>query len=531
MSSTRHAPPGSRTKQSAFCSSVEYDRGLLANIVANRAADLSPADVSLLFALQHFSWQPGGLDRVAADLIAGYPHELATPAMQKFGTRPGQIYNASQVKQVRDEIPGGEFHYLLQGEDDPKSFLSEMDEPTDAVDRYTSGWERDKKQAAKQRAEEAAKRPAGYPVSQFVEVCRKAAGQLADNLAELCLNPEIKVEGGPWWFPNLVATLRHYVAARCQQRPAIFVETEIVRLVTRALDYALETRELVMIYGDSGLGKSDAIKAWCTAHPGQARYVQVPPHLDNISFFRGIAEAYGVSSALSLKSVDLRERVGKVARAAGLALVFDEGHNLLCQDDRCRKRPTRISWIMTELVNYGVPVVICATPQFESEKANIEKRTGWNWDQFDRRIGFPEVLPKELSLAEMESVARAHFPEGDAASIKALVGYGIFSNSKLAGIAHILKKARFEVKCSGRTKVTLDDIQAAIRKRMPLDAPVNAQSPEPRAAAPRTKRAATIPAGPLLRKNTLPAAGTSPRGVRPVEAEPVASRFNHEVLA
>jgi len=531
MSSTRHVPPGSRTKQSAFCSSVEYDRGLLANIVANRAADLSPADVHLLFALQHFSWQPGGLDKVAADLIAGYGHELATPAMRKFGTRPGQIYNASHVKQVRAEIPGGEFNYLLQGEDDPVSFLDVPDEPSDPVVRYTGEWEGEQRAAIAKIKSDAAKHPASYPAAQFVEVCRKAAGQLADNLAELCLNPEIEVEGGPWWFPNLIATLRHYVAARCQKLPATFVETEIVRLVTRALDYALETRELVMIYGDSGLGKSEAVKAWCGAHPGQARYVQVPPHLDNISFFRGIAEAYGVSSALSLKSVDLRERVGKVARAAGLALVFDEGHNLLCQDDRCRKRPTRISWIMTELVNYGVPVVICATPQFESEKANIQKRTGWNWDQFDRRIGYPEVLPKELSLAEMESVARAHFPEGDAACIKALVGYGIFSNSKLAGIAHILKRARFEVKCAGRSKVTIDDIQAAIRKRMPVDTAVSAQSPAPRVAALRTKRPANVSAGPLLRKNTLPAADASPRGVRPVEDEPVAARFNHEVLA
>jgi len=101
------------------------------------------------------------------------------------------------------------------------------------------------------------------------------------------------------------------------------------------------------------------------------------------------------------------------------------------------------------LLTNGVSVALLTTPQFEEDKARIKERTGWNWDQFDRRIGVPIHLPKELTQAELASVARVIFPEGDASAIKALVGYAFFSKSQLAGIEHIVKRARFEADRGG----------------------------------------------------------------------------------
>src|ERR1051326_1632599 len=125
---------------------------------------------------------------------------------------------------------------------------------------------------------------------------------------------------------------------------------------------------------------------------------------------------------------------------------------------------------MAELVNYGVPVALLATPQFEQDKQSLKERAGWNWDQFDRRIGIPVTLPNEISDSDLAAVAKAKLPSGDAKTIRALVAYALWSNSQLAGIDHIVTRAQFQAGKEGRA-VEFRDIEEAIRRRKPVDQP------------------------------------------------------------
>jgi hypothetical protein len=432
-------------------------------------------DRELLFSLQYHSWQPGGLAKIAADLLVRYPEHLCTPSMTKFGCKSGQVYGSGEVKAVRSEIPNGEELFLLCGESSDFEILPEV--PT-LCDEIFEGANRSQALHKHREAQKRAKaQPSSYPAAKFEELCQEAAKGLEDYLARLCIDPGLKLES-PWYFQNLISCLREYLGKEAGRKNGT-AETEITKMIEEALEYALQSGELVPIQGLARIGKTHALKSWCERHPGQARYIQVPPTNDDASFFRSIAEALGVSSGLSFKTTQIRERVKRTAQSARLLLCFDEGHWLLTQDYRARKRPSRIAWIMTELVNKDVPVVLVSTPQFEEDKTRIKERTGWNWDQFDGRIGVPIILPAEISPQDLDAISRAQLPKEDfdacgessnyKKAINALVGYAMFTKSQVAGIGHVVKRARFEAEKQGRKKLRLAEISSAIALRMPVD--------------------------------------------------------------
>jgi hypothetical protein len=136
------------------------------------------------------------------------------------------------------------------------------------------------------------------------------AGDLDKLLAELCLNPEIKIEAATCpYFPNLFQMLREYRQRLIETVRTTRVVTELGQQVFDTLDYALEGRYLVLIEGLARKGKTFATRAWCELHPGQVRYVQVPSTNDDMGFYRAIARSLGVSINLSFKAQQLRHRV------------------------------------------------------------------------------------------------------------------------------------------------------------------------------------------------------------------------------
>ena len=65
---------------------------------------------------------------------------------------------------------------------------------------------------------------------------------------------------------------------------------------------------MTVIEGEARFGKSHSvIPDWCEADPGRARYVQLESSRDEMSFFRAMAEALGVSiNSLNSKAQELR---------------------------------------------------------------------------------------------------------------------------------------------------------------------------------------------------------------------------------
>jgi hypothetical protein len=409
MSSTRHAAPGSGFNQERYASSLEDESRLLANLVARRCqAAECRAEVEAIMFIQWHSHQEGGLKPLARalekQLLAGDP---------------------AYVKHRR-EWP--------QEMEDVRAMISSEPARTAPARRTVAGDPR--------------------PGEDEDAIC--------EALMDFCLNPRSLLWDRLGASMPLVEVVNQAQSAHREECGRAIVKTEIARQVMECLDYALGTSSLVLIEGDPRTGKSFAAKNWCRRRPGIVRYVQVPSSNDEKAFHRKIAEAVGVSCSASKKGLEIRERVEIAVQGLKLMLVLDEAHYLWPQVNTRVARPKRINWIMTELVNYGVPVALISTPQFTSDQQRVEKNTGWTSGQFIGRIAHYRQLPGLLSKSDLEAVARFHLPEGSDKSIQYLARYAEFSKSYVAGIEHVVRRARFEANLAGDDRVKFSHLDAVV---------------------------------------------------------------------
>lgn len=144
--------------------------------------------------------------------------------------------------------------------------------------------------------------PKTYPASDFADECARAAREHFGKFLfeKLCLDPAIELNDRTlWYLPALVETLAELHDIRAAEAAARAPVTQIGAQMNESLEYALAVRGLVVIDGVARTGKTFAVKAWCDAHPGQARYVQVPSSNDDMSFYRALCEALGLGANLA----------------------------------------------------------------------------------------------------------------------------------------------------------------------------------------------------------------------------------------
>jgi hypothetical protein len=273
------------------------------------------------------------------------------------------------------------------------------------------------------------------------------------------------------------------------------VTTEIGRRVAEAIEYARATRCLVLVDGLPRIGKSFSARTFCERSAGMVRYVETPASNDDFSFFRAIAKSLGVASSLKMKAQEIRARVEETLQAGDLTVVLDEAHYCFDSYLRSSSLPVRINWIMTALVNCGVPVVLVTTPQFYKAQARVEKSTGWTSDQFIGRIGHVEKLPEQLSMPDLVAVAGAVFPEGDARSHRALAAYADLSKQHLSAITALANRARWLAKQDARKDASAADLGRAMRECvLPVEMELAKSLAAAKSRKPRKPRATFSPA-------------------------------------
>ena len=471
MSSTRKAKDDSVFHQARYASSPEFERGLIANLVAKRAAICDDAaDRELIWFIQYLSHQTGGVPALARDLISKYSDRLQTPAMVEIGMKPGRVCNADQVKAIREQMPH-EFAYRfpLRGEADFLDVISRRsyrDEDADgdkalrqlmAGDDYLSDGEK------RELAQKANAYPGFYSSQDFITLCiEEAKSKLENYLRELCVNPATRFDAGPWYFPGLISTLREYMAEFIKAKTAGGFVTALGQKVCDVLDYTAYCRGLTLVQGEARLGKSHAAWTWYEQHPGNARFAEVPTGNDEATFFRVLARGLGLGNFLNYKVVQIRERVESVLLTGHIILVLDEAQRLWPQTNFREGYPKRIVWVMT-MANAGVPICMVSTPQFFVTQKVVEKN-GWNSAQLTGRISHYESLPVDLSPEDLMAVAKTVLPEADAQSLRALAVYARSSARYLAAIDSIAKRARYIAMRAGRAAATTDDVRKAMQE-------------------------------------------------------------------
>lgn len=457
---TRRAKPGSPFRQERYCSSPEYQRGLMANLVAMRCRVLDSAEHrELIWFYQWLSHRPGGITSAVEEMVTLWPERFSSPIAERAIAK-GKMLSEADVTTVFEEVAArldGASTSMHDAGEEKAVFYARL---------YVTSELRDHFEALAEAAQSA------IDPMLIRQLFRDAAlgviGGALTSLPDLifkriCLDPAYRPDQWRAWFVNDLAQLLFDYKEHVENRhAACTVKTDIGHRIGEALGYSLETHGLVLIEGLERRGKTHATKAWCDERPGRARYISVPPSSDDIGFFRAIGQGLGLSLADSVKAVQLRDNIQETVRDRDLMLVFDNAHFLFPQTNYREAIPQRVTWVLTSLVDEGVPVALVTTPQFTLTQQMTAEKSRWRDQQLTGRIMHFERLPRELSEDDLRAVARVYLPHADAKSLKLLIRYAEGSDKYLQGIEALAKRALYLAKRRGEDRPSFEDLKQAL---------------------------------------------------------------------
>jgi len=184
-----------------------------------------------------------------------------------------------------------------------------------------------------------------------------------------------------------------------------FVSTKTTRRISEVMRDAHEAGDTVVIYGQAGLGKTQAVKNYCEKNPA-AIMIEANPSFTALVLMRKLAAAAKVSTVGSLN--DLFESVSDRLRDSGRLIVVDEAENL----------PLRAIEIIRRLHDdTGCGLVLSGMPRLV---ANLRGKHG-ELVQLYSRVSVALNLGDSMPDEELEEIARAAMPEADDATIAELV--------------------------------------------------------------------------------------------------------------
>ena len=497
MSSTRRVQAGQPRRQNGWASAPEYHvlHGLNGTAVAFKAALQDTQEKrELLYFLQALSLRDGGLRRLARELVEMFPDRIGTPTMHAIGCQPGKRLTAEQSMEIAGELGDNEWSTA--------EFLREFaGEPNEARGARLV-----------------------RPASAWLDECRERTATELDRFIEaLCCDPKMEVAtqvgslpayrrcveivlddvrdqlDGDWklgrerpdlksavgdrnqfraaevpYFHDVLGALFEYQRRHAEVTRADYVETSIGKIVFEAMDYVLDTGRSALVEGNSGFGKTTALKAWCEMHPGQARYVQLSGITTRRTFFRKLSKAFGVANGDGMSASRMQSRVEDFLHRTKLILAIDEGQYLWPQGKRVESHPELINWLNTACYNEGVPFLISATKQFTLRRQLVERSTEWSSEQSRRRIRKVFPLPEVPTTNDLQVVARkllGDLGEISEQAVDLVVGYARATRGYFQTVTDAIEDAQLIAKRAGRDRITSKDLKIAIHEwRAPSDA-------------------------------------------------------------
>lgn len=201
-----------------------------------------------------------------------------------------------------------------------------------------------------------------------------------------------------------------------------FVSTKTTRRISEVMRDVHEAGDTVVIYGQAGLGKTQAVKNYCEKNPA-AILIEANPSFTALVLMRKLAAAAKVSTVGSLN--DLFESVSDRLRDSGRLIVVDEAENL----------PLRALEIIRRLHDdTGCGLVLSGMPRLV---ANLRGKHG-ELVQLYSRVSVALNLGDSMPDEELEQIARAAMPEADDETIAELVKH---SNGNTRRMSKLMRGA------------------------------------------------------------------------------------------
>jgi hypothetical protein len=422
--STRHQKSPGPLSQNRYMSSAEFAelRGVSGVAVSARAAVLLTARKrNFIWFLQGLSLAEGGFKRVARELVEMFPDRINSD------DREFALKQSSQSHWLN----GLEFHesnsqnleqFLVDLCINPRIHFIEPGELVDVLDIETD-----------------------KAIEENPELSR---GDFRD--AKLS------------YFKDIIGTLFEYQSRHQTKVRENFQLTAIGKRICATLDYALASRGMVLLDGLEGRGKTEAVKAWCEAHLGMARYVSLNGITNKTTAFREIAKALGIASSYTRTAPEMQARIEDVLKRSKLMLVMDEAHFVFNQSQRMYSRPELVDWIDTAICNRGVPIALVTTPQFIVCMTRAADQVDWNYRQFRRRVKRWEKLPAANTEDDIKAVARNVFKKASAGMISKIAGYALLSKRDLSAVGDVAAEVRAMLGTDDLSNATVDHVHRAI---------------------------------------------------------------------
>ena len=436
----------------------------------------------LLLLIQWFSFQPGGLSDLGKDVIAAFPDRVLTKAMKKAGPpgRDGQWTLQQALIAWKSEWHGPEpyrraswaareaekrwrlVNNWLPNDDEPETapaldcgfheWLAFYFDPDLTAEKVNKGIGCDKANILRGLRQF----NHAYFKSLLLET---AAERLPAYLRDLCTLPQTSVETGPTWFPDIIAVLLDFMDRHAARVKLSVAETEVSRLIAHVLDDTWETKGVGRITGKSGFGKTEKLKAECRAYPGRWRMIEAPLGDSLPDLIRAVGESLGMAFPYGRLRPEDRQKVEFVLRHMRLGIVIDEAHRLCPEQFNRNSVAERYNWLRYAVLDHDLPCVLNVTFQTdrtettEERESRFVKTTGFNMEQFTRRITKEGDLPKVLSRNDFLAVARHHCGGLKQAVLNMLVdaamaapgGLGVFRRVKLRAARFAERRGSGEV--------------------------------------------------------------------------------------
>ena len=210
--------------------------------------------------------------------------------------------------------------------------------------------------------------------------------------------------------------------ARREELVLGFVSTKTTRRIAEVMRDAHEGGETVVIYGQAGLGKTQAVKNYCEKNPA-AILIEANPSFTALVLMRKLATAAKVSAMGSLN--DLFESVSDRLRDSGRLIVVDEAENL----------PLRALEIVRRLHDEtGCGLVLSGMPRLV---ANLRGKHG-ELVQLYSRVSVALNLGESLPDDELFEIAEAALPDADEETLLELVKH---SNGNTRRMSKLMRGA------------------------------------------------------------------------------------------
>src|ERR1017187_3205466 len=448
MSSTRRADANAPLSQERYMSSPEFAelQGISGTAVARRCSLLlSPGKRQLLWFVQGMSLAEGGLRKFARELLNMFPDRLILPSRRDVDWKSGESETINHEECIQLAIGRWTWPEYEEHPDLPslEEFLTDLCINPRLRIRLKSG---------------------GVETSEFdVDLAKDEFPELDElDFHDASLD----------YFRDICGALVEYKRRYEEKLKAGFCLTAIGRQIWKQLDDALKTRTMIVIDGREGRGKTEAVRAWCDCHLGQARFVSLDGTSTKTTQFRELARALGVGHGYSSKVSEMQAKVKEVLRVSQLMPVIDEAHFFFNQGPRMYTRPEMLDWIDTALCNPPLPLALITTPQFLICMERAAGQVEWNYRQFRRRCKRYVRLAPKNTPADIEAVARKLLPGADKATIKQIMAYRSLSKRDLSAVGDVVREAKLVAEEDGASQVTFEHVKRAIYEVLiPSDVP------------------------------------------------------------